>query len=449
MQRMKEDYNSSKWCRGGRMLVAPSFSRTHLSERLALNFKGNQRERWLDFSTSSAPPSVVPHDPDMDTRLPSLEERRGKFAQNRASYFRIKACPPDYVLNPRHYRSAIERNRHFAQTCKTFRISPLKTPTGESFHSFMLGARFSDIRHVDLNSVKRWDLLIPRKEVPDPLLPTTTGPNSKSSSSRPASRPRDLPLSSGNSSTAVIRQKPYSAATTRTDEQQQPSLFIRVEGSNPQSPKPPSRPSSRALSGSQAGSGRTSQVSFKSSTPEIRVTSSPLHLKKEFAVSTDLKEGEAPQSDDASPVEAIEDLQVQIVKETSEGDFISPQAQKLAGEILEESHYVEDTVDNIDDNNTDSLVVQPSNAATQSAEEDNTVAREGGVMVDTEHQAPADHDAVLSETPEDGGLLMEVASPPVNVPQEEANHMNSRSSTIFVDMSNLSIQKSESNSTAT
>ena len=81
---MKEDYNSSKWCRGGRTLVAPSFSRTYLSDKLALNFIGNQRERWLEFSTSSTPPSVVPPDPDADTRLPSLEERRGKFVQNRA-----------------------------------------------------------------------------------------------------------------------------------------------------------------------------------------------------------------------------------------------------------------------------------------------------------------------------------------------------------------------------
>ena len=83
MQRMKEDYNSSKWFRGDRMLAAPSLSRTYLSEQLALNFTGDQRNRWLQLSTSDRSPSVVPPDPDPE-RPPSLEERRERLVDNRA-----------------------------------------------------------------------------------------------------------------------------------------------------------------------------------------------------------------------------------------------------------------------------------------------------------------------------------------------------------------------------
>lgn len=83
MQRMKEDYNSRKWRRGGGMRTAPSFSRTYLSEYLALNFTGDQKKRWLELSTSSIPPSVVPPDRDTDRPL-SLEEMREKVVENRA-----------------------------------------------------------------------------------------------------------------------------------------------------------------------------------------------------------------------------------------------------------------------------------------------------------------------------------------------------------------------------
>lgn len=67
------------------MLAAPSLSRTYLSESLALNFKGNQRKRWLELSTSSAAPTVVPPDPDTD-KLPSPQEIRERHIQNRARF---------------------------------------------------------------------------------------------------------------------------------------------------------------------------------------------------------------------------------------------------------------------------------------------------------------------------------------------------------------------------
>lgn len=65
------------------MLAAPSFNRTYLSETLALNFTGNQRKRWLELSTSSAPASVVPPDRDADKPL-LLEQRREQVVENRA-----------------------------------------------------------------------------------------------------------------------------------------------------------------------------------------------------------------------------------------------------------------------------------------------------------------------------------------------------------------------------
>ena len=65
------------------MFAPPSLNRTDLADRLAQNFTGNQKERWLGLSTSSAPPSVVPPDPDTE-KLPSLEQRREKHVQNRA-----------------------------------------------------------------------------------------------------------------------------------------------------------------------------------------------------------------------------------------------------------------------------------------------------------------------------------------------------------------------------
>lgn len=80
---MKEDYNSSKWCRSDRMLAAPSLNRSYLTEQLALNFTGDQRDRWLQLSTSNGPVSVVPPDPDPERPL-SLEERRERLVENRA-----------------------------------------------------------------------------------------------------------------------------------------------------------------------------------------------------------------------------------------------------------------------------------------------------------------------------------------------------------------------------
>ena len=86
-RRPKQDYTSRKWSLSNhnRLLAAPSFSRTLLTQSLASSFDSPHRENFLSLSGSSASPSKLP--PEIHRYGPSLEERRREvFIENKARY---------------------------------------------------------------------------------------------------------------------------------------------------------------------------------------------------------------------------------------------------------------------------------------------------------------------------------------------------------------------------
>lgn len=66
------------------MHYAPSFHRSYLSETLGQRLGANQREKWLEFASSSISPSKKPVDPAEATRLPTLQEKRERHISNKA-----------------------------------------------------------------------------------------------------------------------------------------------------------------------------------------------------------------------------------------------------------------------------------------------------------------------------------------------------------------------------
>lgn len=136
MRRARNDYNSKKWTTSCRMFCPPSISRSYLSEALALGFEDGQRERWLELSTSSTPPSKVPPGPMKYEKKEEHVENRARsvtlhFKTSRAlimllfsfsaainfscSFFRMKSCPPDFLLKRMDYNPIIERNKNFGK----------------------------------------------------------------------------------------------------------------------------------------------------------------------------------------------------------------------------------------------------------------------------------------------------------------------------------------------
>lgn len=134
---------------------------------------------------------------------------------------------------------------------------------------------------------------------------------------------------------------------------------------------------------------------------------------------------------------------VQVVPGSAEGDFISPEAQKLTGEILELSREHTDGAHSTaaeekaaDMNRTESGSVNP--------EDQGFVEREQAV--DEDDQQPVNPDPTTGNTTESevAEATPMLGDSVADAVPEEMN-MTSRSSTIFVDMSSLTLQQEDSN----
>lgn len=227
--------------------------------------------------------------------------------------------------------------------------------------------------------------------------------------------------------------------------------FIAVYGSS--SPKFP------RLSPQRHTPIKTSPGSSRPNTPEIKVTRAPIAMTSEPLAG----DGSA----EIEPREENREVQqmVQVAMGSSEGDFISPEAQKLAGEILKETEFEDSALSGRSASKEGSTFRKELQATGQeestkeavgpeesTSNEESTTVREGDTgeevtirsePTNTEPMSTAtDGNAVEQETVEAKLVSEEVAE----VPPDEANNMAARSSTIlFVDMSNLSLQQGNTN----
>ena len=301
---------------------------------------------------------------------------------------------------------------------------------------------------------------------------------------RPISRPKDLALLSGDygsSRATVTKKKPYSTGLSKGGEDRTSSPLIAVYGSNPQSPRALLHKPS--LEKRESSGGRTSQASIRTNTPEIRVTPMQTPSKGEGSDSAVMRR-DSLEIDKEEEEEEEKEI-VHVAKESSESDFISPFARKITGEILDEeterpgdssgnedsaaqagkddaaaatgdrvarvagegnnvvgleaegsSEFVVLYSENVNNNNNNNNIdgVAEEMEETQTESEDHTHFTITATTTATSATLPAT-EAMVEATPIAEHSMTEV-------PQEEtANNMASRSSTIFVDMSNLSIEQ--------
>lgn len=249
-------------------------------------------------------------------------------------------------------------------------------------------------------------------------------------------------LNTLHSNTAQFR-KSYSTVCDRSEGQRSTPL-IAVYGSTPQSPRhhrPTSVHSSGPRSPKPSEDGhelernrqelRSSRSSPpRTSTPDIKVTTSPQNTEPNSSIEhVNLEQDCFGAAEEAREVTQM----VEVALGTTEGDFISPEAQKLAGEILKESQLEDSVQQNTDDGNV--------------VEEGDIVGGEQLETVQDPHQQQADPDPIADKTEENEAMEANVViddSDLVEVTLDETN-MTSKSSTIFVDMSNLTFQQEDSN----
>lgn len=211
-----------------------------------------------------------------------------------------------------------------------------------------------------------------------------------------------------------------------------------VHKSGPQSPRP-SEDGHEVQMSSQELISHDQSSPPRTSTPEIKVTTSPQNTEPSSSIEhVNLERDYFEAAEEAREVKPM----VQVALGMTEGDFISPEAQKLAGEILEESQ-LEDSVPQSMDGN---IVEENHNEGTGVIPEGNLDGGEQETVQD--HRQQADSDLTTDETTEhetmDAASVLVDDSSGVEVSPEEAN-MESKSSTIFVDMSNLTFQQEDTN----
>ena len=162
------------------------------------------------------------------------------------------------------------------------------------------------------------------------------------------------------------------------------------------------------------------------------VETSPVDLKQDLF-------GASEESREIMPM-------VEVVPGSAEGDFISPEAQKLTGEILKQSQ-VEDTA------GASSEAVEEEAAWMNGTQGDSANLEDQGFVHGGQAEAQDDKQQVDSDPTTDNATESQATAteaivildkPMADVAPEDMN-MASRSSTIFVDMSSLTLQQVDSN----
>ena len=96
--RKKQDYCSGKWSTY-RMVSTPPLHRSHLTDAIALRFRGSQRERWQEMCASATITSTMAPDPDRESP-PSSQQKREVHVQNRARWVGLRPYKgPGGMLN--------------------------------------------------------------------------------------------------------------------------------------------------------------------------------------------------------------------------------------------------------------------------------------------------------------------------------------------------------------
>ena len=266
-------------------------------------------------------------------------------------------------------------------------------------------------------------------------------------------------LNALHSSTAQFR-KPYSTGSDRREEGRRSSPLIAVYGSTPQSPRrnpatPIRSPDSRSPRRIPrlCRSTESSQVFGRSSpaSPELKSSrSSPqpgikVALKNVETSSVDLKQDLFGGSEEFESREIMP--MVEVVPGSAEGDFISPEAQKLTGEILKQSQ-IEDTA------GAHSEAVEEEAARMNGTQGDSANPEDQGFVDGGQAEAQDDKQQVDSDPTTDNATESQATAteaivildkPMADVAQSEDMNMASRSSTIFVDMSSLTLQQVDLN----